>query len=134
MLTSSNSSYLETFFVVFYLSFYFIRARSASARDTFKLRVENRGGNGTTGWLRSRTRWRLELCTCSSLHFLLLLLLTRIIGICIKVRGGCPLPLLLGLQYLIQTVLLLLLVAILIICVFRVVRFLSFFFCPLLAN
>ena len=52
------------------------------------------------GGLRPRTRWRLELCTCNnSPRFFLRLVIRRIIGACIKVRYGCPLPLLLCLQY-----------------------------------
>ena len=72
------------------------------------------GGNTTTGCLSTRTRGRLELCTstCSSLRFLRRLVLTRIIGTCIKVRGGPQLLLLLGLQYLLYILIFFLLVAI----------------------
>ena len=47
-------------------------------------------------------RWRLELCTstCSSLRLLLWLVLTRIMGTCLELRGGRPLALLLCLQHL----------------------------------
>ena len=72
-------------------------------------------GNGTTGWLRTSMRWRLQLCTCSSRLFLLWLVRSHIIGTCIQVRGRCPLRLLPGLQYLIQILFSLLLVAILIV-------------------
>ena len=78
-------------------------------------------GNGSRGWLRTRTQWWLELCTCSSLRFLPRLVLSRIIGTCIKLRGGCPLPHLLALQYLMQILFFLLLVAILIVRFFCLV-------------
>ena len=91
-------------------------------------------GNNTTGWLRTITQWRLELCTCNSCRFLVRLVLRRIIRTYIKVRGRCPLPLLVCLQYLIQIFFPLLLIGILIVCFFRVVRFLSFFLCLLRAT
>ena len=79
-------------------------------------------------------RWRLQLCTCSGLRFLLQLVLRRIIGTCTKGRGGCLLPLLLCLQYLIQVLFFNLLLGILIVYFFCLVRFFSFFFCLLLAT
>ena len=81
------------------------------------------------GWRRNRTQWRLELCTCSSLCALLWVVLTGIIRTCIKVRGGCPLPLLLCLQCWIQILFFILLVGMLIVSFSNVVQFLSFFFC-----
>ena len=78
-------------------------------------------GHGAAGWLRTRTRLRLELCTCTgcSHGFPLVLVLTHIIGISIKLRGGRPLLLLLCIQYFMQILILLLLVTILIVWVCR---------------
>ena len=66
--------------------------------------------------LGTRTRGWLQLCTStgSSLRFLLRLFLTRFRA-CIGVSGGCPLALLLDLQYLLRILSFLLLVGIVVV-------------------